>query len=300
MTIEATSGGLPAGSCDCHIHVFEDAERYPFATVRSFTPGGALLDSFLQTAGAVGIDRAVIVQPSVYGTDNSCLADAIARFPDRLRGIAVIDAQTTDDTLQHLQAGGVRGIRLNLVSTGAAGAEAAQQAIEEAARRALPLGWHLQLFMRVALLDALEEVIRRLPVDVVFDHMGFPDAKLGVGQPGFAALQRLLAEGRCWVKLAGVYHVAEEDLGNSHVDRLARHLVMHFPERLLWGSDWPHIAKHARKIQAVPERVGFRDIRYASLVALLEGWVDDSPSALEQILVRNPVRLYGFAEPRLS
>ncbi len=294
MSAPETACLLPEQACDSHIHVIENPVSYPFTPVRSFTPGLAPLDRFLPLAAGHGISRAVVVQPSVYGADNRCLLATLDRRPGQLRGVAVIDAQTSEASLQDMDSRGVRGIRLNLVSSGSLGPEAAVQAIDAAVRLIEPLGWHLQVFVRAALLDHLEPLLRELPVALVLDHMGYIDATQDVRQPGFRALLRLLADGRCWVKLGGAHHISPDELGNPQVDRYARELVAANIERLVWGSDWPHFAKHARKIQATPERVGFRNLNYAALIAMLVRWLDASPAALEQVLVTNPRRLYGF------
>ena len=283
---------VPTGACDCHVHLFGPFARFPLAPGRAYTPQPALLSDLTAILDGGGIDRAVLVQPSAYGTDNACMLAALAAEPRRLRGVAVIDAATSSEDLERMHARGVRGVRLNLVTTGiTSGAETARL-VDVVARTIAPFGWHLQLFVTGAIVDAVAPAILRLPVEVVFDHMGFVEAARGTAQAGVPALLELLAAGRAWVKLSGTYRVSSDVYGNPQVTALARALIAANPARVVWASDWPHIGEHPRAVHAKPPPVAYRPIDYGRLVSVIADWADADD--IERILVRNPEQLYGF------
>lgn len=283
----------PAGATDCHLHVFGPHERYPLAAQRAYTPDEATPEALWARLGSGGISRAVLVQPSVYGTDNSRLVDALLDAPDRARGIAVVDAGAGAAELRRLHDAGVRGVRVNLVTMGGGDPRAAQATISSLAERIAPLGWHVQVFIHAANVEVVASLIDALPVPVVFDHMGMPVAADGAEQPGFRRLLELLKEGRCWVKLSGPYHVSPHPHGDQATDRIAGALVAANPDRLVWGSDWPHVGKNKRTAEKDPPRVPHRSIDYATLLALLGRW-SGTAEVRDRILVDNPARLYGF------
>lgn len=284
---------VPAGSCDCHVHLFGPFERYPLAKQRLYTPTPATRSDLITMLDAAGIARAVLVQPSAYATDNRCQLDAFTAHPDRFRVVAVIDPQQDARELEALNARGVRGVRLNLASSGGrSGAETARM-VEALADRIAPHGWHLQIFVGISVLDDIAPLVMRLPVEVVFDHMGLADAARGPAQSGLPALLRLLGSGRAWVKLSGPYRVSPDAYGNAQVVALARALLAANPERIVWGSDWPHIGKHAHSVDGEPGPVEYRPLDYGRLLSVLAEWV--SPDDLARILVHNAATLYGFA-----
>ena len=286
---------VPPGSCDCHVHLFGPFERYPLAKPRLYTPASALMSDLLSMLDRAGIARAVLVQPSAYAVDNRCQLDAYAAHPDRFRVVAVIDPIGDPRELEAMNARGVRGVRLNLASSGGrSGAETARL-VEALAARIAPLDWHLQLFVRIGIVEDIAPLVMRLPVDVVFDHMGLPDAARGPAQGGFTALLKLAESGRAWVKLSGPYRVGSDDYGNAQVAALARALVAANPERMVWGSDWPHIGKHAHSVGGEPGPVEYRPLDYGRLLSALAEWI--SPDDLTRILVHNAATLYGFASP---
>jgi predicted TIM-barrel fold metal-dependent hydrolase len=284
---------VPAGSCDCHVHLFGPYARFPLAPHRLYTPDTAdVPDLFAMLQGA-GVERAVLVQPSAYGTDNACVLDALARHPARLRGVAVIDPDLSDAELERMTALGVRGTRLNLASTrGVSGAETARM-VERLAARIAAFGWHLQMFVTLDIIDAIAPMIARLPVDVVFDHMGMAEAARGPSQPGFDSLLRLLGAGKTWVKLSGPYRVSPDEHGNAGVTALARAFVKTNKERVVWASDWPHLGPHAHAPTAEPPHADYRAIDYGRLLSVAADWADGDD--LHRLLVRNPAKLYDFA-----
>ncbi|HVE54839.1 MAG TPA: amidohydrolase family protein [Ramlibacter sp.] len=272
---------LPSPSCDCHAHVIGPAGRYPFSAERVYTPPDCLPDDYERMRAVLGLERAVLVQPSVYGTDNRLLLDALAQDPTHLRGVAVVPADVADAELERLHAAGVRGVRVNLVDRRDAGGPLPLAMLAQLARRIAAPGWHLELLVHV---DQHAQELPRLAglgVPVVLGHFGYQSLGAGPGHAGFQALLRLLAEGALWVKLTGPYRLTREPLPYAECDRLAQALREAAPGRLLWGSDWPHVMLKGR----MPND--------ADLVDLLERWLPD-PSLREQVLVRNPQALYGF------
>ena len=272
---------VPPGACDCHVHLYDS--RYPPAPGAKLTPPDATAHDYRQLQQRTGTERVVFVTPSTYGTDNRPLRDALAAFGTRARGVAVIDENTGDDELRSLHDCGVRGIRLNL-SLGVANT-AAQ--IAPLARRIAPLGWHLQLLAPAPLLAQLADVLGDLPVPIVFDHFGRLAPSMAGRHAAHALVLHLLASGRAWIKLSGSYIVSEE--GPPHfadVAPLARSFLQAAPQRVLWGSDWPHASASAGH-QAMPDD--------AQQMALLAGWTATA-DALRRVLVDNPAALYGFDE----
>ena len=267
----------PSHACDCHAHVFGDAARYPFSPARGYTPPPASLTDYRAMLDVLGIERAVIVQPSVYGTDNGCTREAVEELGSRGRGVAVIDERTSDAEIAKLHDAGFRGIRFNIVSKGGV----PFTSLETLAPRIVDLGWHVQIFAQGSALSEAVDRLRRLPVDIVLDHLGHADPEQGPGQPGFRAILDLLAAGRCWVKLSGAYRI---DFGGppwAGATPFARTLIEAAPDRLVWGSDWPH-----------PDVKGPMP-NDGALFDLLLDWAPDS-SILQSILADNPARLYDF------
>lgn len=283
---------VPAGAVDCHVHVFGPAARYPIRP-GGYMPADALLADLRATLNAAGMQRAVIVHPSPYGTDNRASLDAIAADPVRLRGVAVIGLDTPDAEIARLHAGGMRGVRLNLVSGGGPEGMSPADLVRAMAARVRPFGWHVQVYCKApVLLEIAPAVAAGLGADVVVDHMGGGIARLGPGQPGVKALIELLAMGRCWVKLSGAYRLGAAAHGDADVAALARALYAANPERAVWASDWPHTGPRnpdAPKGTPTPHL----DLDYGRLLADVAAWLTD-PSARARLLVENPARLYGF------
>jgi len=269
---------LPPGSCDCHSHVFGPAARFPYAAGRAYTPPDCTTADYVQMLRTVGCERAVIVQPSCYGTDNSATLDALRSGSFAFRGVAVISGAESDAGLASMHEAGIRGIRLNLHTRGAS------LGLDDAVRLAARIrnfGWHLQIYADLATLPDLDALLAGLGSTVVIDHMGLPRVDQGTQAPAFARLLRALADGRCWVKLSGAYRLSRSHPGYPEVTPFARALVAANPERLVWGSDWPHPNFDG----AMPND--------GDLVDLLADWIPDANSR-RQVLVHNPARLYGF------
>lgn len=283
----------PAGACDCHTHVFGPVERYPFAPSRAYVPMDALPGDARTMMDRLGLDRIVFVQPSPYGPDNRCMLDAMAEFGPAARGVAVIDESTPDAELGRLHEAGVRGVRLNIATSGDDTGEPLGARCEALARRVAGHGWHLQLFIAPDALVELEPTLKTLPVPCVIDHMGLLPPAGFRDHSGFRALTRLLDTGNCWVKLSGAYRVADSDTDFAPAAPLAQALVAARPDRLVWGSDWPHTPHHKGAPDPSDERKPYRGIDTGRLLDLLADWAPDD-AVRNRILVENPARLYDF------
>jgi predicted TIM-barrel fold metal-dependent hydrolase len=288
---------VPAKACDSHLHVFGPPERFPFASVRPYTPGNALVEDLVELHRALRLERVVIVQPTVYGTDNSRMIDALRRLNGELgrqaRGIAVVDQAIGNDQLERMHEAGVRGLRVNLVSKDFAPAAVAET-LQAVASLAAPLGWHVQTYAPLALIAAVSEAIERLAVPLVVDHFGRPRASEGLAQPGFDKLLALVRSGKVYVKLSAAYRISDLP-GYPDAAPIARALIQANPERMLWGTDWPHVED--RKAGAPMRKFGeidaFRAEDNGAVLNRFKEWVA-SASLLQKILVDNPAQLYGF------
>lgn len=282
---------MPAGACDCHVHVFGPAERYPFAPDRVYTPGDAGEEALLSLHERLGISRVVLVQPSPYGTDNSRMLEALAQLGPRARAVAVVAPDANDEELLVLKQAGVAGLRLNVDTQGIVDPDAIWDALAGESRRCARLGLHVQILTRLSVIEALADRIATLPAPLVIDHFGRPDIAAPIGQPGFAALLRLVASGRVWVKLSSIGRLCGP-LPQARIAPLVRALVEAGPDRLVWGSDWPHTGggRGARPVDGIEPFAPVDDA--ASLAALVEA-VDDA-ATVRKILFENPAELYGF------
>lgn len=268
----------PLLSTDTHFHLLGPAARYPYVAGREYTPPDALPAAYRHLIQTLGIQRAVIVQPSVYGADNRCAMDAAAVLGVPARVVVVVPYDTPDKELTLLHAGGARAVRFIVAHAG--GLPLAD--LERISARARERGWHVQLLLRASDLVALEPRLARLPSDFVIDHMGFiKPEEGGIGQPAFQALLRLLRGGRCWVKLSGAYRQTDEAPPYPGLLPFARMLVEARPDRLLWGSDWPHAVFKGR----MPNTTDLYD--------LLGDWAPDEKTR-KRILVDNPATLFDF------
>ena len=273
----APSFKMPAGATDCHAHVFGAKEKYGWAGDRLYTPPPVFLKDYLAMLDALGSARGVIVQSGVHGTNNDVLVDSIAASNGRLRGIALIPADITDAELDRLNAAGVRGFRANLV----AGTGVQFEASRKLASRVARLGWHVQYLLDIEKFPDLDRVLGDFPVECMIDHMGRPDTRGGTAAPGFQALIRYLQSGRGWSKLSAPYRTSREAPPYADITKFAHALVAAAPDRLVWGTDWPHVMMEG----AMPNTGIFAE--------LLATWVPDE-AVRKRILVDNPARLYGF------
>jgi predicted TIM-barrel fold metal-dependent hydrolase len=279
----------PPEATDCHVHVIGPKRRYPLPAQARYTPMDAPVGQLAAMLKRLVLERVVIVQPSFYGTDNTCLLDAIAELGNA-RGVAVLPDDVPARELDALNDHGVRGLRVNIATYGTAALEAMQRAIETAARQAAEHGWHVQIFVPAAALAPLSPVLRDLPVDIVIDHFGLvdPDAP----DDGLATLLTLVDTGKVWVKISGAYRITQ-DPQHAGIGPMARALVAANPERIVWGSDWPHTPHHGLYNSDRSQESPFQDIDTGGLLALLRRWLQDD-ALTHRVLVDNPARLYGF------
>jgi predicted TIM-barrel fold metal-dependent hydrolase len=274
----------PPLSCDSHFHVFGPAARYPYGTDLRYPPPLAPLQDYLALARRLGFERFVFVQPSAYGRDNACLLEAMREVGAKCRGIVDVDENVPDAELERLQAAGVRGVRINVspVKPPEPGfAATLLPRIERLHARCAEIGWQLDFLTPGWLTSALMGTLGKLKVDFTIAHMGMFLAREGPNQPGFHQLLELLRHGvgRCWVKLTGVYRMSVAP-GFADTTPMARALIETAPDRIIWGSDYPHLS-FADKVGSV------------ELFNLLGRWAPDEATR-RRVLVENPQRLFGF------
>ena len=280
---------VPSGACDCHTHIFGPAERFPFSAKRLYTPGPASIADLEAMHRALHIERVVVVHPSPYGADNSCTVDAVRKLGNRARGVAVIDDTISDAMLADMHAAGVRGVRVNLESYGESDPAVARRHLQHAAERVAPLGWHVQTYTNLAILAALHDTILKLPTTLVVDHFGRPQAALGITQSGFEQFLALLRSGKIYVKISAPYRISQQ-AHYSDAAPIARAIIAANPDRIVWGSDWPHPGA-AKRDPAVIEP--FRPEDNGQALNRLAEWTKDR-TEVQKILVDNPARLYKF------
>lgn len=271
---------VPEGACDCHLHVYDS--RLPTAAGARLLPPDASISDYRLLQQRIGTSRAVLVTPSTYGIDNRLMLQTLAALGSDGRGVAVIDGSESDAQLEEFHAQGVRGVRLNL-SLGVTGTV---EMLTPIAHRVAALGWHLQLLMAPDVLATLGETLRRLPVQLVFDHFGRIAPAQAGNHPAHALVLALLREGRAWVKLSGGYVVSPHaSTDDPALTSLARSYLDAAPCRVVWGSDWPHATASAG-IQPMPDD--------ARQIDRLADWTADA-GLFHRVLVGNPSALYGFA-----
>jgi 2-pyrone-4,6-dicarboxylate lactonase len=271
---------LPPLSCDTHAHVFGPVDRFPYWPGRGYTPPETPFERFDALHTVLGVDRAVVVQPSVYGTDNAALLDALARRPSHLRGVVALGPSATDRQLDELHEAGVRGVRVNLVDRGGMPFDSIDDVVEFSKRLA-PRGWHIEFLVHVH--EFLEiETLGTMATESVVGHFGYMPTLHGVDDPGYSRFLKVVEQGRVWVKLSGPYRITGRDrLPYDDVQPFVRQLGATRPDRLLWGSDWPHPIN-----PKAMENAG-------DLLSEMVEWLDAS-ELTTRVLVDNPAVLYGF------
>lgn len=287
---------LLPGATDTHVHVF-DPQRFSYVQSRTYTPAAALVPDLGERHRQLGIERVVLVQPSVYGTDNTCLLDALATIgSDHGRGIAVADLRTvTRHELAAWHEAGIRGLRLNFEVRHITDVDAVADQLKKAAELVDLPGWCLQIHCGAGLLAPLASLITGSDVPVVLDHFGgLKAADASVGSDTMRTMVDLLQSGRVYVKLSAFYRASTQQPEHADLAPLAKALMAVRPDRLLWGSDWPHTGGGADRD---PHRIEpFRTVDLPTSLAALQSWCS-GPSMFRQILVSNPAQLYGFGIP---
>jgi 2-pyrone-4,6-dicarboxylate lactonase len=269
----------PTNACDAHCHIFGPGDRFPYAADRTYTPPDSGIDDFERLQARLGLSRAVFVQASCHGTDNAAMVDAIERGKGRYAGVAMIDESFTDAQIGALHDVGVRGTRFNFVAH--LGGAPEMDEYWRIVRRVAAFGWHIVLHFDAKDLPAYAEMLDQMPVPYVIDHMARVDATKGVDQPPFEALLSLMNDERCWVKISGAERLTAGGAPPyDDVVPYARAIIAAAPDRVLWGTDWPH-----PNIRHMPDD--------GDLVDTLALFAPDEATR-NKILVTNPARLYDF------
>jgi predicted TIM-barrel fold metal-dependent hydrolase len=271
---------LPENACDSHMHVFHP--RFPPSAHWKHQPPHADVAMYRRLQQRLGTSRVVVVNPSTFGTDNACTLNAVHQLGEHARGVAVVGHEVTDAELDQLAVQRVCGLRVNFVSPQSWGTTTPEM-LTTLSRKVARLGWHMQVLAHPEQLVELAPVLRTLPTPLVIDHLGSIDPAEGASAAAFRVLRSLLDDGNTWVKLSGAYMRSRAgEPAYTDVQALGSSLVSAAPERLVWGSDWPHTTQPKDSVND------------ANLVDLLRVWCS-SDAVMDGILVDNPARLYGFA-----
>ena len=273
---------LPPLACDSHAHICGPQTRYAYYPDRLFTPPDSLLADYQHLLGTLGLERAVLVQASFYGADNTAMLDAMKEAGPSFRGVAVVADDVSEGELAALHEAGVRGVRLNIVDVKDRKPGTLPLAqLKELGERIKPFGWHMELLLHADEFPELDSMLGDFPVDTVFGHLGYMKTDKDVTEPGFQALLRLMAAGKAWVKLTGPYRISSQPLPHADTNVFAHALIEAAPTQVVWGSDWPHV-----KVKTPMPNDG-------DICDMLGDWVIDG-ALLKQVMVDNPARLYGF------
>lgn len=274
---------MPPNATDCHAHICGPIERFPYADKRIYTPPDCLVPAYRRMLDTLGVQRCVLVQPSVYGTDNQVMLGAMqALGPTRCRGVAVVDDGITNDELQRLHAAGIRGVRVNVVDVRPEDKGRIPIAeLTRLAQRVKGFGWHVEFLMHADEFPDLDRTFAEFPTDIVLGHLGYMRTDKGLEQPGYQALLRLMKRGKAWVKLTGPSRISTTAMPHADTTPYAHALLEAAPDRVIWGTDWPHV-------MVKPPMPNDGD-----LADLLLEWIPDE-GLRKKVLVENPQRLYGF------
>jgi predicted TIM-barrel fold metal-dependent hydrolase len=282
---------VPPGACDCHTHIHGDPAKYPYFSARVYTPETALPEEMSSLHQALHMQRVVIVTPSVYGTDNASTLYGMKARGANARGVAVIDDKTPEQELDAMGKAGIRGIRLNLATSGQNDPSAARKRFQAAVDRVKARRWHVQMYTNLAVISSIKEQVLASPVPVVFDHFGGAQAALGPTQPGFDDLLELLRSGHAYVKISGAYRASKQGPDYPDAAPLAKALIAANPDRVVWGTDWPH--PNSASGRPANEVTPLFQIDDGRLLNQLPAWAPEA-AVRNKILVDNPARLYGF------
>jgi predicted TIM-barrel fold metal-dependent hydrolase len=268
----------PPLACDAHCHIFGPAAKFPYAPEAAYWPPDSPFEGLQKLHAILGLERAVIVHASCHGADMRVTLDGIARSGGRFRGTAIIDERCTEKDFARMHEGGIRGVRFNFVKHLESTPDPAF--VRRTVERIRPLGWHLILHVQGEDILEHQALFRSIPIPMVIDHMGRPKAADGIGQKPFQILLEFMREGNCWVKICGPERVSSKGPPFDDAIPFAQALVEAAPDRILWGTDWPH-----PNVKHMPND--------GDLMDLFPRMVPD-PALQKKILVDNPARLYGF------
>ncbi len=284
---------MPAGACDCHTHIHLP-EKYPFFAGRVYTPEPASPEEMAALHKALQIERVVIVTPSVYGTDNRATLEGIKFRGNSVRGVAVIDDKTSESDLDEMDKAGIRGIRVNLATSGVNDPSIGRKRLEGAIDRVKGRGWHVQVYTNIPLLANVKDVVLSSPVPIVFDHFGGADASLGLEQPGWAELIEVVKSGKAYVKISGAYRLSKKWPDHPDAVPFAKALIAANADRLVWGTDWPHPNSVTPPDKKPTDLTPLFQIDDGLILNQLAVWAPDA-AIRKKILVDNQARLYGFS-----
>lgn len=272
---------LPPDACDSHFHILGPASQFSYSKNRIYTPPDCLLPEYLALHASLGLTRCVLIQPSVYGADNTVLLNSLESLGDQARGVVVLSGRESSGELRDMAALGVRGVRVNLVDVQVPSAELPVDALLRVQEQILPLGWHLELLVHVDNYPGLDEALGRLEVPIVFGHMGYLSRGLRPDHPGMKAMLALLQSGRAWAKITGPYRLGTEGPPYDTAASITRWLASNCIERLVWGSDWPHVMVKG----PMPHD--------ADLLDAVSDWIPGLEQR-ESIFSLNPAKLYQW------
>lgn len=272
---------LPSDACDSHLHILGPAARYPYSHDRIYTPPDCLLPEYLALRRSLGLSRSVLVQPSVYGADNTALLESLRILGESARGVVVLNGTESDSELRDMDATGVKGVRVNLVDMKSPATGIPIDALLRVQDRISPLGWHLELLIHVDRHPHLAEALDCLEIPVVFGHMGYLSRSAKPDHPGMKGMLALMMEGRAWAKITGPYRIDVAGPPYELAAEVARWLAQHCMERLVWGSDWPHVMVTG----TMPHD--------ADLLNAVTEWIPDRKQQ-KALFSTNPARLYQW------
>ena len=275
------SFSFPPGSIDSHAHICGPEATFPYDSARIYTPPDALLPAYEHMLRTLGVERMVLVQPSIYGEDNQVMLRAMRESSMPTRGVAVVPLDMERAELEGFHKAGIRGVRFNLVDVKDPSAGLPMAEITAFAERIKPMGWHTELLAHIDDYPEFGTMFQDFPTEIVVGHLGYFRPGCALDHPGFQGLLQLAGQGRCWVKLTGPYRIAAKDFPYEDVDRFAEALVKRVPDRLLWGSDWPHVMMK----KTMPND--------GHLANILARWIPDQ-QLRRQVLTDNPAKLYQF------
>jgi len=272
---------LPVGSCDSHAHICGPIAEYAYSSERIYTPPDCLLPDYNRMLSTLGVSKAVLVQPSIYGTDNTVMLKAMAEATMPIRGVAVVDGSISDDDLKKMHQTGVRGVRFNLVDVADPSGSIPLDDVKSMAERIKPMGWHVEFLVHTDDYPDFDKMFADFPTDIVVGHLGYMRPGQDTSIPGFQALLRLMQAGKCWTKLTGPYRISIGDVPYDDTIPFAHALIEAAPDQVIWGTDWPHVMVK----KPMPND--------GDLCDLLAKWIPDENN-LKRVLVNNPARLYDF------
>ena len=272
---------LPALACDTHAHICGPATRYPYWSGRIYTPPDCVLGDYRHLLKTLGVERAVLVQPSVYATDNRLLLDALGEAGPNFRAVAVVEDSIGDAELERMHALGVRGVRCNIVDIAEDKGKLPLAMLARLAAKIHRFGWHIELLMHADEFPDMDRAFDDFPVDIVLGHLGYLRTEKGTEDPGFQALLRLMRRKKAWVKLTGPYRISSQPLPYPDTIPFAHALLDAAPDRVVWGTDWPHVMMKG----PMPNDGDLCDV--------LSAWAPDE-TLRHRVLVENPAGLYGF------